>query len=79
MHKHKMIDCPFCGGEDVELIKFHTYITVGCMVCDYKIQLDNCSEADAVKFWNTRPAENRMMRKLEKIKSVVFDVMEDDE
>ena len=52
--------CPFCGGEDVEHLPdgFGNWL-VGCVTCDYRIQCVDCTEEEAIRYWNTRPAEDK--------------------
>ncbi len=62
--------CPFCGGEDVEhlLDGFGNWL-VGCVTCDYRIQCVDCTEDDAIRYWNTRPAEDALKAEVERLKA----------
>lgn len=63
-------NCPFCGGEDVEHLPdgFGNWL-VGCVTCDYRIQCVSCAEYEAIRYWNTRPAEYALKAEVEKLKS----------
>lgn len=63
-------ECPFCGGEDVEHLPdgFGNWL-VGCVTCDYRIQCVSCTEDEAIRKWNNRPAENALKADVERLKS----------
>ena len=59
--------CPFCGGEDVEHLPdgFGNWL-VGCVTCDYRIQCVDCTEEEAIRYWNTRPTEDALKAEVDK-------------
>lgn len=67
--------CPFCGGEDVEHLPdgFGNWL-VGCVTCDYRIQCVSCTEDEAVRYWNTRPAEQYLKKRSDIYKATVFNL-----
>ena len=63
--------CPFCDGEDVFLHNDGDCITVGCFVCDYEIKCHDCTEDEALDYWNYRPKVQRLKKKLRKLKKIL--------
>lgn len=60
-----LCECPFCGGEDIELDPDgHGGWWVGCPLCDYSFHFPNCTEYEAARRWNTRPVENALIEEL---------------
>lgn len=57
--------CPFCGGEDVEILPdgFGNWL-VGCVTCEYRIQCVDCTKGEAIRYWNTRPAEDTLKKEI---------------
>ena len=68
-------ECPFCGGEDVEYLPdgFGNWL-VGCVTCDYRIQCVSCTEDEAIRYWNTRPAEDALRAENERLKVALSDI-----
>lgn len=63
--------CPFCNGEDVEIVPDGHGWNVGCLPCDYKIHVADCTEAEAIRFWNTRPAEDALKAVNERLREKI--------
>ena len=59
--------CPFCGGE-AKCIEFYGLYHVIC--CNCHIAGKDCSTREsAVSAWNSRPIENELHKKIEKLEA----------
>jgi len=57
----KLLDCPFCGGDDVGLESTITEVSASCADCcanihRWQTHTDDQGTKDVVAAWNTRPA-----------------------
>ena len=59
--------CPFCGGE-AKCIEYYGLYHVVCCDC-YTTGRDCPSIETACKAWNSRPIENELIEKIEKLKA----------
>ena len=59
--------CPFCGGE-AKCIEYYGLYHVVCCDC-YTTGRDCPSIETACKAWNSRPIENELHKKIEKLES----------
>ena len=59
--------CPFCGGE-AKCIEYYGLYHVVCCDC-YTTGRDCPSIETACKAWNSRPIENELHKKIEKLKA----------
>lgn len=57
--------CPFCGGKEVKLFKEGSIWVVECLQCLAKVGAT--AEADVLDFWNSRPIEDELHEKIEKL------------
>ena len=62
--------CPFCGGEDLSVHfddGFSCY--VWCGDCGSKTDNRHPTKKEAIKAWNTRPAEDALKAEVERLKN----------
>ena len=63
--------CPFCGSGEIEVCDWEEHTLIGCLDCDYAIKCRDCDEDEAIRYWNTRPAEDAKNREIEQLKAEV--------
>ena len=77
MSKTKLKPCPFCGGEAEIVYALHDYNLWGvrCKNCDASVEcsIEEDSEENAVKAWNTRKPVDDVLERLEKLKMAEYD------
>lgn len=65
----KLRECPFCGGENVEVFAWEVtyqgnFFKPYCKDCDFELK-PQMTEEEAIKAWNTRKPIDRIVEQLE--------------
>lgn len=69
--------CPFCGNsEDLTVTRINNstgYRRIECKKCDYNRYIYGTKQ-DAIRKWNTRPAEEALKAEVERLKGVIAEI-----
>ena len=70
--KEELKPCPFCGGTDLEKMMYLDLVGwmywIECKSCDHVRAVSLADIDDAIRKWNTRPAEDKLKQVNECIK-----------
>lgn len=66
--KEKLKSCPFCGGT-AEIIEEGAGFNIKCADCYVEMTPFATDKRDAIKMWNDRPIEDKVQKKIEKLKA----------